>query len=206
MPVTRDRPTNLLPGDRVSFAYRGDRISGTVVRAARSTAAVQAPDGGLFRVPWGLLSPDGAGDAAEGLRAVAARAGVLLAEHGLDGWTFGFDHAKLRGGACHYRRKLVSMAVGFAQAASDAEVEDTLLHEIAHALVGPAHGHDAVWKAKARELGCSAQRCHSVSFAEPAFTAKCENGCFAVGKHRRRRNMRCRRCGGKVAYVRAAAG
>ena len=33
------------------------------------------------------------------------------------------------------------------------EVRDTILHEIAHALVGPGHGHDAVWKAKCVEVG-----------------------------------------------------
>lgn len=39
----------------------------------------------------------------------------------------------------------------------DEELEETFLHECAHALVwleeGGNHGHDAVWKAKARELG-----------------------------------------------------
>ena len=57
------------------------------------------------------------------------------------------------------------MAAGFAATADDAEIEDTLLHEIAHALVGRRHHHDAVWRAKAREIGCTGQRCHSVSFA-----------------------------------------
>lgn len=32
---------------------------------------------------------------------------------------------------------------------------DTVAHEVAHALVGPAHGHDAVWRRKAVELGGS---------------------------------------------------
>jgi len=36
---------------------------------------------------------------------------------------------------------------------SDELVRDTLLHEIAHALVGTAHGHDEVWKAKCLEIG-----------------------------------------------------
>ena len=44
---------------------------------------------------------------------------------------------------------------------SDDEVLDTILHEIAHALVGPQHGHDAVWRAKAREIGCTGERCVS---------------------------------------------
>ena len=97
------------------------------------------------------------------------------------------------------------MAAGFAATADEAEIEDTLLHEIAHALVGRRHHHDAVWQAKAREIGCSARRCHDVSFSEPALIACCVNGCFAVGRHRSRRNMRCRRCGGAVTYMRAAS-
>jgi predicted SprT family Zn-dependent metalloprotease len=137
---------------------------------------------------------------------VVARAQALLARHGLADWGFAFDRAKRRRGACHFVRRQITMAAGFAATAEEAEIEDTLLHEIAHALVGRRHHHDAVWQAKAREIGCSARRCHSVSFSEPALTARCINGCFAVGRHRSRRNMRCRRCGGTVTYTRGGQG
>lgn len=33
--------------------------------------------------------------------------------------------------------------------------EQAVKHEIAHALVGPGHDHDTVWRSKARELGCN---------------------------------------------------
>ena len=33
------------------------------------------------------------------------------------------------------------------------DVKDLILHEIAHALVGCAHGHDYVWKANCVEIG-----------------------------------------------------
>ena len=173
-----------------------------MIRAARTTVAVAA-DGTLFRIPKALLQPEevAGGDR---LHRIAMRARTLLGRHRLDGWSFTFDHAKRRGGACHYGRKEISLALGFAEAASDAEVEDTILHEIAHALVGRRHQHDAVWQAKAREIGCSARRCHDVTFSEPTLIARCVNGCFAVGRHRSRRNMRCRRCGGAVSYVRVA--
>lgn len=39
----------------------------------------------------------------------------------------------------------------------DPEVQawkQVLLHEIAHALLGPDHGHDQVWKDKALQIGC----------------------------------------------------
>jgi predicted SprT family Zn-dependent metalloprotease len=138
-------------------------------------------------------------------QAVAALARALLDRHGLADWAFAFDNAKRRGGACDFRRRRITVAAGFAAVADAAEVEDTLLHEIAHALVGPRHHHDAVWRAKARAIGCSGRRCHAVAFSEPGLVASCANGCFAVGRHRRRRGMRCRRCGGAVVYRPAAA-
>jgi predicted SprT family Zn-dependent metalloprotease len=196
---TADRPGRLRPGDPVSFTYRGKRVAGTVVRAARVTVAVATTEGTTFRVPPSRLTVhmEGGGDRLSG---IAAQARALLARHGLGAWTFAFDQAKRRGGACHFRRREISLAVGFAEAASDAEVEDTILHEIAHALVGRRHHHDAVWQATARQIGCSAQRCHAIEFSAHPLTARCAKGCFAVGRHRRRRGMRCRRCGGAVIY------
>ena len=40
---------------------------------------------------------------------------------------------------------------------------DTLLHEIAHAIVGPGHAHDAVWQTAARRIDCKAKRCSTVT-------------------------------------------
>ena len=189
--------SGLVPGDRVSFRYRGRTIHGAVVRTSRVTVAVATGDGTMFRVPPAALARE-AGGAEHRLHRIARRARDLLAAHRLGGWKFAFDHAKRRGGACHFGRKEISLALGFAEAADEAEIEDTLLHEIAHALVGRRHHHDAVWQAKAREIGCSARRCHAVEFSAHPLIARCANGCFAIGRHRSRRNMRCNRCGGEV--------
>ena len=40
----------------------------------------------------------------------------------------------------------------------EAEVRETILHEIAHARVGASHGHDAVWQAEARRIGSTGRR------------------------------------------------
>ncbi len=40
----------------------------------------------------------------------------------------------------------------------ESQVRETVLHEIAHARVGAAHGHDSVWRAEARRLGASGER------------------------------------------------
>lgn len=40
----------------------------------------------------------------------------------------------------------------------EAEVKDTILHEIAHALVGCHQGHNWIWRQKAIEIGCNGER------------------------------------------------
>ena len=207
-PPPEERPADRrpLPNDRVSFPLRHGRAVGTVVAANPKTATVRLDTGERYRVPWNLLAAEQGATGQDRRATIAARAEELLARHGLKGWSFAFDAAKRRGGACHFARRRITMAAGFAATADAAEIEDTLLHEIAHALVGPRHQHDAVWQAKAREIGCTARRCHSVTFSEPGLVARCVNGCFAIGRHRSRRNMRCKRCGGEVVYARAAPG
>lgn len=86
----------------------------------------------------------------------------LMREHGLAqmGWTFGWDRARRRLGACHHDKRLISLSVPLTiDDTDDARVRNTILHEIAHALVGAEHGHDYIWRRKAREIGCNAEEC-----------------------------------------------
>ena len=85
----------------------------------------------------------------------------LLREHGLDDWTIVADRAKTRAGVCRFGRRQIGISAPITALHDESEVLDTILHEIAHALVGPEHGHDAVWRAKALEIGCSGERCVS---------------------------------------------
>lgn len=45
-------------------------------------------------------------------------------------------------------------------------IMNTLLHEIAHAITGPKHHHDAVWKANAIKIGCTGDRCHTLKLGK----------------------------------------
>jgi predicted SprT family Zn-dependent metalloprotease len=87
----------------------------------------------------------------------------LMTEHGLVGWQFAFNASLRRAGVCYYpargRPGRIELSVHLAGRAAVAEVRDTILHEIAHALVGPDHGHDATWKAKCLEVGARPERC-----------------------------------------------
>ena len=75
--------------------------------------------------------------------------------HGLTtkGWTFSFNDANSYVGICYYSNKEIRLSRLYAQHASPEYVLDTILHEIAHALVGAGYGHGQVWRNKAREIG-----------------------------------------------------
>lgn len=120
----------------------------------------------------------------------------LLREHGLDGWTVVADRAKTRAGVCRFATRRIGISAPLTALHDEAEVRDTLLHEIAHALVGPQHGHDEVWRATARRIGCSGERC--VSPDAPRVPGDWVGRC-SVGHERTRhraptRLMSCGRC------------
>lgn len=131
-------------------------------------------------------------DVREGL-AMARR---LVREHGLDGWTVRLDRAKTRAGVCRFAEREIGLSKPLTALHSQAEVRDTVLHEIAHALVGPQHGHDRVWRAKALELGSSGERC--VSSESPRISGDWVGVCAAgheATRHRRpTRVTSCSRC------------
>lgn len=87
-----------------------------------------------------------------------------MTEHGLiqQGWTFKFDSAKRRFGVCKYRPKVIGLSSHLTELNDIERVRNTILHEIAHALVGASHGHDNVWRRKAIEIGCDGERCCDV--------------------------------------------
>src|SRR5205814_8699860 len=100
--------------------------------------------------------------------------------HQLEGWSFQFDHATKRAGCGNDQTRVISLAHAYARYAGDEAIDDTLLHEVAHALVGQAHGHDQVWQATAVALGCAGQRCHDVQFTPPRYIVTCDNAGFVA--------------------------
>lgn len=93
------------------------------------------------------------------LDAAEAMARDLMARHGLRGWTFAWDRAVRRAGATHFGDRRITLSRQLTALHDEAGVRDTVLHEIAHALVGPRHGHDAVWRRRALAIGASGRRC-----------------------------------------------
>ncbi|KUG51986.1 hypothetical protein AVL62_08645 [Serinicoccus chungangensis] len=124
----------------------------------------------------------------------------LMREHGLAGWGFGFDRAKVRAGACHWTDRRITLSRAITAVQDEAQVRETVLHEVAHALVGPGHGHDGVWRARARSLGATGERCYTVGAEGPVVPGRWQGRCTAghlVHRHRRpTRVLVCTRCRG----------
>lgn len=109
----------------------------------------------------------------------------LLATYGLSpDWVVTFDRAKVRAGLTNFETKTITLSENMIGTVSDHELRNILLHEIAHALVGPLHGHDDVWRAKALEIGCDGCTYHTLGpFVEPLWTLDCPCGMTHMKRH-----------------------
>ena len=90
---------------------------------------------------------------------------ALIRLHLDEGWTFAFDNARTRAGLCNYDRKRISVSKLLAARYEDDEIHQVLLHEVAHAVAGPAAGHGPRWKRTAEDLGYAGKRLHDGAVA-----------------------------------------
>src|SRR5436190_24197018 len=98
----------------------------------------------------------------------------LLDSYGLQDWSFAFNRRKRDMGLCLYGSRVIQLSMHFILLNDNVAVRDTLLHEIAHALVGPGHGHDVVWKRKCLRIGARPERlCKDVNMPEGRWQARC---------------------------------
>ena len=192
--------------DHVSFVDSQQvRHEGHIVKINPKYARVRSNDL-MWQVPYVNLERTRSSGSSEDKRSqlleIEAQAEMLLKKHGLGDWRFGFDQASRRGGRCAFDQREISLSEQFATAASRAEVTDTILHEIAHALVGSKHGHDAVWKATARRIGCSGRVTHDVDFSSARWILTCTTCGWRVPRMRRRKGLVCKDCGQGVVFQR----
>ena len=122
----------------------------------------------------------------------------LFVEHSLINYSFGFDRAVRRAGQCDFRARRITISKHLVNNCTLEEIEQVILHEIAHALVGKEAGHSKVWRSKAKEIG---YRFEKVNWQELAsgvtgYTGSCPAGHehFRIRKPSGPRS--CKRCAG----------
>lgn len=116
-----------------------------------------------------------------------ALARELMNLHGLNGWSFHFDTAVRRFGYCNYDTRTISLSQKLTELNDEARVKNTILHEIAHALVGRGSGkrgrsihHGPEWVRQAKAIGCDGSRLYdSTIVTKPAH--RYEATCPACG-------------------------
>jgi predicted SprT family Zn-dependent metalloprotease len=121
------------------------------------------------------------------------KANELLAQYNLNDWRFEIGKTVSSVGRCFHRQKKIEFSQYFLHI-GEVNITDTLLHEIAHALVGPGHKHNYVWRAKAIEVGARPIRCKAVvPSKEPTYWGVCQ--CRKHPFYRKpTRTFKCRMC------------
>jgi len=125
------------------------------------------------------------------------------------GYKFKFDNAKRRFGLCSYRDKEISLSKPLCEYNLNNfyQINDTILHEIAHALSYKIHGrkgdgHCKRWVHVAKSIGCNGKRCYDsskVNKIENKYSLICDTCGVNYSRHRKPKvEYSCGKCAPKV--------
>ena len=126
-----------------------------------------------------------------------------MEEHGLFDklWHFDFEACKRTLGRCHYHVKKITLSKWYVELNKEDDVEDTILHEIAHALSflrygTKGKGHGRLWKRVCREIGARPERLHKGILEYPNNHYKYVDTCSCgiTYKRHRKSDFRIYRC------------
>lgn len=113
----------------------------------------------------------------------------LMEQHGLldKGWRFLWNTTRKKAfGLCSSYTKTIELSVHLTAINEEHHVRDTVLHEIAHALVGSQLGHNQQWKLTCIAIGARPQRCTSDGNCTYKWTGICSTCKKVVTKKHRR--------------------
>ena len=142
------------------------------------------------------------------LEVARERTEKLMRQWGLDGWRLEFDNAPVRAGVCYSYRRVIALSKPITELNEwEGMVENTALHEIAHALADPKAGHGPQWKAMALKVGADPWRNYSPDMVVPPGTWQATCQCPGTTYHRQHRphanrRYRCPRCRTDLEYRR----
>lgn len=192
------------PTTIVSFPTKKGRMQGIVQKLNKQEARVTVESNkSIWNVPYSIMEIEKETVRSQmTLNEIEDFAYKKLVEHELLNWNFGFDLAQNRGGICRFGRREITLSVTYCCNASREEIIDTVLHEIAHAMVGPGHQHDEVWRKTALSIGCNGEVCHSVNHGLDKWKGTCP--CGQVWKRKKLmkkvRNGRCPKCDANITW------
>lgn len=194
-----------LPKDEVEFSHDGEVLHGSISNLANKRAAVTLADGGTWKVPYQKIRLASNHDTTirdrkKKLEKLAARSVEELRKHNLEDWIFRFDNSISRVGVCKHAQKLIALSNIHCLEHGAEGVWDTVLHELAHALVDPKAGHGPEWVKQAKALGCTAKVRADEAVERTRYIQTCVTCQWGRRMQRRLRNRRCIRCGRPVTY------
>jgi len=127
----------------------------------------------------------------------------MMKANGLMNWRFGWNDARTSFGKCKHGSRRIELSKVLTPLRPKDETLNTILHEIAHALVGAGHGHDYVWRSKFVQLGGNGKRCSGMEnvdktkIAGADWVAVCPNGHVHVKYRKPRAEASCGKCSNK---------
>jgi len=129
---------------------------------------------------------------------------LYMEEHRLADWKLEFENCKRSLGRCHYYDRKITLSEWYVDLNEEKDVEDTILHGIAHALSFTRYGregkgHGRLWKKVCVEIGAIPQRLHQGVIEYPNNHYKYVDTCgcdITYKRHRIRKfaKYRCPKC------------
>ncbi len=198
----------------VAFEHRGRTHRGEVTGLQENDATVVDADRREWVVPYPLLRPESGAPEPKCSLAEADRLGRELVRHHTETgelkgeWKFGFNLDRVRGGVCWFEDRRIEVSVTYCHRENPEGVRNTILHEIAHAIVGYDQKHNGVFKEVCLRIGGDPRSCHEVEHTPPRWMGLC--GCGnRFPRHRLSRRARtgvCTKCRGRIRWQRHVGG
>ena len=113
-------------------------------------------------------------------------------------WTIDFNNSKTKCGSCEYATKTIYISKLYinSEKCNNLDINNTLLHEIAHIIAGIEHNHDNVWRSIAKQIGCDITL-NNIKFCEPKYILNCYNKCYNdlyFYNNLGLKNRKCKKC------------
>lgn len=130
------------------------------------------------------------------LRQAVLKGAQLMVDNGLGDWKINLHSSRRALATCYAFTKTIKFSKHFVMVSKEDQFEGVTLHEVAHALVGPRHGHGKVFKEKCIEISptpdyAKAQLNGAIDILK--YELSCPE-CGATSRANRNRHWICSKC------------